>query len=238
MDASAKPASKAAARRVWLPAEKQNKLKEETASASASASAAAHAKDAEKKATDTVSEESRKLWADEPVDPRYIGKDIDLATVTPEQLPELRRRVAVAKEEHAQAMAKKREEQAVQQQAMETAIEELRLHKLRLREEAARLQQGRATEGSVKRARRSDAEAARRVAAGRPLTARGSQDRYRSPGHARGRIKTATLVPPLVGRWIPGAMMTLPWIGPRVPLRARLRAERAAGSRLLTPMGG
>ena len=35
------------------------------------------AKETEKKATDTVSDESRRLWADEPVDPRYIGEDID-----------------------------------------------------------------------------------------------------------------------------------------------------------------
>ena len=99
MDASARLASKAAARRVWIPADKQNKLKE--------------------------------------VDPRYVGEDIDLGTVTPEQLLELRRRAAVAKEEHEHAMAKKREEHAAQQ--LEKEIEELRLQKLRLREEAARL---------------------------------------------------------------------------------------------------
>ena len=49
-----------------MPADKQNKLKEDTASASASASAETTAKETEKKATDTVSDESRKLWADEP----------------------------------------------------------------------------------------------------------------------------------------------------------------------------
>ena len=102
MEATAKPASKAAAKRVWLPGDKQNKLKEEAAaSASASASAADTAvatTSVEKKATDTVSEESRKLWADEPVDPRYLGQDIDLDTLTPEQLPKLRRRAALAKE--------------------------------------------------------------------------------------------------------------------------------------------
>ena len=107
MEASAKPASKAAARRVWVPADKQNKLKEDTASASALASAETEAKETETKATDTDSDESRKLWADEPVDPRYIGKDIDLGRLTPEQLPELRRRAAVAEEEHGHAMAKK-----------------------------------------------------------------------------------------------------------------------------------
>ena len=63
---------------------------------------------------------------DEPVHPRSIGEDIDLGTVTPEQLPELRRRAAVAKEEHEHAMARKREEHAAEQQA--------------IREEAARLE--------------------------------------------------------------------------------------------------
>ena len=86
--AVAEPASKAAARRVWVPAEKQNKP---TARASAAASASACYKD-------TVSAENRELWADEPVDPRYLGEDIDLDTVTLEQLPNLRRRAAVAKE--------------------------------------------------------------------------------------------------------------------------------------------
>ena len=127
MEASAKPAGKAAARRVRVPADKQNKLKEETASASASASA-----ETEAKATRVASE---------PIDPRYIGDDIDLGTLTPEQLPELRRRAAVAKEEHEQVMARKREEHAAQQQATlekEIAVEELRLQKLLLREEAVR----------------------------------------------------------------------------------------------------
>ena len=67
----------------------------------------------EKKATDTDSVD-RKLWADEPVDPRYLGQDIDLATVTEEQLPELKRRAALAKEEHERAMAEKRERIAAQ----------------------------------------------------------------------------------------------------------------------------
>ena len=89
------------------------------------------------------SDESRRPWADEPVDPRYIGEDIDLGMLIPDQLRELRRRAAVAKEEHEHAIAKKREEHAAQQQATlekEIAVKELRLQKLRLREEAARLE--------------------------------------------------------------------------------------------------
>ena len=112
MEASARPASKAAAKRVWVPGEEAEQAKDK---ASASASAETEAKETEKKATDTVSDESRRLWADEPVDPRYIGEDIDLGTLTPDQLPELRRRAAVVKEEHEHAMAKKREEHAAQQ---------------------------------------------------------------------------------------------------------------------------
>ena len=53
----------------------------------------------EEKAQDAAKED-RKLCADEPIDPRYLGQDIDLATVTEEQLPELRRRAAFAKQEH------------------------------------------------------------------------------------------------------------------------------------------
>ena len=88
MEASARPASKAAAKRVWVPGDKQNKLKEaEAATASASASAETGAKETEKKATDTVSDESRRLWADEPVDPCYMREDINLGTLTPEQRP-------------------------------------------------------------------------------------------------------------------------------------------------------
>ena len=49
MEASARPASKAAAKRVWVPDDKQKKLREETASASASAET--EAKETEKKAT-------------------------------------------------------------------------------------------------------------------------------------------------------------------------------------------
>ena len=77
------------------------------------------------------------------MNPRYVGQDIDLDTLTPEQLPELCRRAALAKEEHEHAMARRREEHAAQQQATlerEIAVEELRLQKLRLREEAARLE--------------------------------------------------------------------------------------------------
>ena len=59
-----------------------------TTATAASASASAPAE--EKKATDTDTSD-RKLWADEPIDPRYICQDIDLATVTEEQLPELKR---------------------------------------------------------------------------------------------------------------------------------------------------
>ena len=71
MEASARPATK----RVWVPGDKQNKLEEEAATASASASTETEAKETEKKAADTVSDESRRLW--ESVDPRYIGEDID-----------------------------------------------------------------------------------------------------------------------------------------------------------------
>ena len=62
-------------------------------------------------------------------------------------------------------MAKKREEHAAQQQAtldLEIAVEELRLQKLRLCEEAARLEKSHAKDTLVERAKRSDVEAARR----------------------------------------------------------------------------
>ena len=77
LETAARPASKAAARRVWAAADKGNKAKLEatTATSSASASASAVGEAAETKATD-----AKKSWADEPVDPRYIGQDIDLAT--------------------------------------------------------------------------------------------------------------------------------------------------------------
>ena len=148
-------------------------IKEEataSASAGASAGAATDTSVVEKKATDTVSDESRR-----PVDPCYVGQDIDLDTLTPEQLPELRRRAGLAN-----AMARRREEHAAQQQATlerEIAVEELRLQKLRLREEAERLegpfQTQRARDTSRERAKRSDAEAARRVAAGTAATGTG-----------------------------------------------------------------
>ena len=94
---------------------------------------------------------------------------------------------------------------AAQQQATleaEIAVEELRLQRLRMREEAERLEgpfNREARESSRDRQRRSDAEAARRVAAGTAsmgeeswvdvATARGR--RPRSPSRAaRGRGKT------------------------------------------------
>ena len=88
---------------------------------------------AEEKAQDTAREE-RRLWANEPIDPRYIGRDIDLDTLTEEQIPEPRRRAAVGKEEHERPMQEKRERIAAQQQATleaEIALEELRLQRLR-----------------------------------------------------------------------------------------------------------
>ena len=97
---------------------KSNKLKTEEPAASSSASASASAADrapVEEKAQDTATSD-RKLWADETIDPRYIGQDIDLATLTEEQIPELRR-AAVAKEEHERLMQEKRERIAAQQQA-------------------------------------------------------------------------------------------------------------------------
>ena len=45
-------------------------------------------------------------WADAAPDERYEGVDIDLDTLTPEQIPELRRREAVAGREHELAMAR------------------------------------------------------------------------------------------------------------------------------------
>ena len=89
LETAARPASKAAAWRVWAAADKGNKarLDATTATSSASASASAAGEATETKATD-----AKRSWADEPVDPRYVGQDIDLATVTEEQIPELRRR--------------------------------------------------------------------------------------------------------------------------------------------------
>ena len=96
LETSAKPASKAGAKRVWTAADKSNKLKVEEPAASSAPSASATASDRapiEEKAQDTAKSD-KKLWADEPVDPRYIGQDIDLATLTEEQIPELKRRAA------------------------------------------------------------------------------------------------------------------------------------------------
>ena len=74
-----RPASKAAARRVWAAADKGNKAKLDAATATSSASASASAT---QKATETKATQPKKNWADEPIDPRYIGQDIDLAAVT------------------------------------------------------------------------------------------------------------------------------------------------------------
>ena len=52
-------------------------------------------------------------------------------------------------------------------------MEELRPQKLRLREEAARLEKSHAKDTSVEKAKRSDAEAARRIAAGTAATGTG-----------------------------------------------------------------
>ena len=38
------------------------------------------------------------------MDPRYLGEDIDLDTLTDKQIPELKRCAALAKEEHERAM--------------------------------------------------------------------------------------------------------------------------------------
>ena len=94
LETSAEPASKAAARRVWTAADKSNKLKVEEPAASSAATASASASDTapvEEKVQDTAKSD-KKLRAHEPVDPRYIGQDIDLATLAEEQIPELRRR--------------------------------------------------------------------------------------------------------------------------------------------------
>ena len=107
--------------------EKGNKLREETAAAGSTASASGSATVEEKKAMNTATSD-RKLWADEPVDPRYVGQDIDLDTVTEEQMPELRRRAALAKEDHERAMVEKRERIPAQEQAgleREISVEEL-----------------------------------------------------------------------------------------------------------------
>ena len=199
LDTAARPASKAAARRVWAAADKGNKsrLDATTATSSASASASATGEATETKATD-----AKRNWADEPIDPRYIGQDIDLATLTEDQIPELRRRAAVAKEEHDRLMQEKRERLAAQEQATleaEIAVEELRLQRLRQKEEAERLQGPFARPARDTSQKRRDAEAAKRVAEGKPdrgeekwvdvATAR--CPRPRSPSRAaKGRGKT------------------------------------------------
>ena len=186
LETAARPASKAAARRVWAAADKGNKAKLDatTATSSASALASAAGEATEAKATD-----AKKSWADEPIDPRYIGH-------------ELRRRAAVAKDKHERLMQEKRERLAAQEQATleaETAVEELRLQRLRQTEEAQRLQGPFARPARDTSQKRRDAEAARRVAEDRPergeetwvevATARGR--RPRSPSRAaKGRGKT------------------------------------------------
>ena len=69
LEAAAKPASKAAEAGL-------ERLDATTATSSASAAASATGEATEAKATD-----AKRSWADEPVDPRYIGQDIDLATL-------------------------------------------------------------------------------------------------------------------------------------------------------------
>ena len=67
--------------------------------------------------------------------------------MTEDQIPELRRRAAVAKEEHDRLMQEKRERLAAQEQATleaEIAVEELRLQRLRQR------QKGTAATGPVR----------------------------------------------------------------------------------------
>ena len=76
---------------MWTAADKSNKLKvEEPAIALPLVRrlVCSIGPPVEEKAQDTAKSDT-KLWADEPVDPRYIGQDIDLATLTEEQIPEL-----------------------------------------------------------------------------------------------------------------------------------------------------
>ena len=125
-----------------------------------------------------------------PSIPRYIGQDIDLSTLTEDQIPELRRRAAVAKEKHDRLMQEKRERLAAQEQA--TLEAEIAVEERRLQGPFARP----ARDTSQKR---RDAEAARRVAEGRPdrgeetwvdvATARGRRPRLPSRA-AKGRGKT------------------------------------------------
>ena len=215
LDTAARPASKAAARRVWAAADKGNKarLDATTATSSASASASATGEATETKATD-----AKRNWADEPIDPRYIGQDIDLATLTEDQILELRRRAAVAKEEHDRLMQEKRERLAGQEQATleaEIAVEELRLQRLRQKEEAERLQ-GPFARPAKQRYLAEAAETLRRLREwprASPIEAKrrgwtslqpGAGGRDRPVGRlkvvARPRIRTETLLPPWVGR--------------------------------------
>ena len=104
----------------------------------------------------------------------------------------------MAKEEHERLMQEKRERIAAQQQATleaEIALEELRLQRLRQREEAERLEgpfRRTARDTSRDRQRRQDAEAARRVAEG--TTDRGEEtwvdvDRSKGTGAAKRNAK-------------------------------------------------
>ena len=149
----------------------------------------------------------------------------------------------MAKEEHERFMQDKRERIAAQHQATleaEIVLEELRLQRLRQREEAERLEgpfRRTARDTSRDRQRRQDAEAAIRVAEGPPdrgeetwvdvATARGRQPR--SPSR-RGKIEM--LLPPWGGPSILLRTTTIPWIGPKGPvlLKELLQGEaREAG---------
>ena len=105
-------------------------------------------------------------------------------------------------------------------------MEELRLQKLRLREEAARLEKGHAKDTSAERVKRSDAEAARRVAAGTAATGTGETwvDMAVRDPQVKGGGKTEDRIEMR-------ARTTPPWIGPRVQPRGELKAARADGRR-------
>ena len=68
LETAARPASKAAARRVWAAADKGNKAKLDATPAASSASASASAVG---EATETKATDAKKSWADEPVGPGY-----------------------------------------------------------------------------------------------------------------------------------------------------------------------
>ena len=183
------------------------------------------------------------------MDPRYIGQDIDLATPTEDQIPELRRRAAVAKEEHERLMQEKRERLAAQEQATleaEIALEELRLQRLRQRDEAERLQGPFARPARDTSQRRRDAETPRQLGEwqkARRIEAKwtsslqlGAGGRDRPVGQlrvvAKPRIRTETLLPPWVGRYILLATTMIQSIGARGPTLkdlAKARATKAAG---------